>query len=194
MPAKADRKRVNRMNEDVIDIVVKYGKEILCSEDFRGSFSQTHHFNSTVGDHTLGVTVEAVKICLRMGFTDEETLRNVVKACLCHDLGILGRDEKFSNNAQCLMRHPIDSVEKYKEVTGEENERILDSIVCHMFPLKLRIPKYKEGWILTLADKTASLKEKMGRSSVTEEDKEKILRASEKTRKPGKNEGRKDDC
>ena len=81
------------------------------------------------------------------------------------------------------MRHPVDSGEKYKEVTGEENERILDSILSHMFPLKPRMPRYKEGWILTMADKIGASREKLGRPSVTGKDRDEILKSAEKHRK-----------
>ncbi len=165
------------MNKDVRDIIIKYGKDILASEAFRDTFSQTHHYSSTVGDHTLGVTVEAVKICLRHCITDDETLCNVVSASLCHDLGIMGRDEKFRNNVQCLMRHPADSVEAYKKLRGEDNVRVLDSIRNHMFPLRLRLPKYKEGWILMIADKLASAREKTDHPSITEAERDELLAA-----------------
>lgn len=164
-----------KMNKDIKDIILEYGKKIIRSEEFKETFSQTHHLDTTVGDHTLGVTVEAVKICLRRSLTDDETLKNVVVASLCHDLGIIGRDGKYKNNVQCLMRHPIDSLEAYKSVTGEENEKVLDSINCHMFPLKLRMPGYKEGWILMFADKTASIKEKIGRPAVTVSERDDLL-------------------
>lgn len=142
------------------------------------TFSQTHHLDTTVGDHTLGVAAEAVWICLKFNQTAEKTLKNVVVSSLCHDLGIIGRDEKYSNNIQCLIRHPVDSIEAYKSVTGEENERVLDSILCHMFPLKLRMPSHREGWILVLADKTASAKEKLGRPAVTPAEREELLAAA----------------
>lgn len=166
------------MQKEIIDIIVKYGRNILCSDVFEGAFLQKHHFNSTVGDHTLGVTAEAVKICLKRGLTDDDTLRVVVTASLCHDLGILGRGDKFRNNAQCLIQHPIDSIERYKEITQEEDEKVIDSIACHMFPLKLQMPGYKEGWILTLADKKGSFREKIGHPSVTAEDRKRILKAA----------------
>ncbi len=94
---------------------------------------------------------------------------------LCHDLGIIGRDEKYKNNVQCLIRHPIDSIEAYKSVTGEEEERVLDSIGGHMFPWKPRMPKHREGWILVLADKTASAREKLGYPAVTKKDRDEMM-------------------
>lgn len=163
------------MNNDIRDIILKYGGDIIRSEEFRATFEQKHHMDTTVGDHTLGVAAEAVYICLLCSQTDDRTLENVVVSSLCHDLGIIGRDEKFDNNAQCLMRHPVDSAEVYRNLTGEKNERVLDSILSHMFPLKPRMPKHREGWILTLADKTASAREKLGRPSVSRAEREEIL-------------------
>lgn len=167
------------MNKDIKDIILKYGRKIIRSKEFKETFSQTHHLDTTVGDHMLGVTVEAVNMCLYRSLTDDETLKNVVEASLCHDLGIIGRDEKYKNNVQCLIRHPIDSLEAYKSVTGEENEKVLDSINCHMFPLKLRMPGYKEGWILMFADKKASIKEKLGRPAVTVSERNDLVASAE---------------
>ena len=45
-----------------------------------------------------------------------------------------------------------------------------NAILCHMFPLKIQFPRYKEGWILVLADKLAAAREKLGRPSVTLEE------------------------
>ena len=163
------------MDESIFRIIVKYGRQIISSEEFARTFEQTHHLNTTVGDHTLSVTAEAVKLCLERGYSDEDTLRNVVTASLCHDLGIMGRKEKYSNNAVCYIKHPLDSVGVYTDVTGESDERVIDSIRKHMFPVKPGIPRYKEGWILTLADKISSVKEKMGKQVVTEQERIEIL-------------------
>ena len=65
------------MRDDLRKLILKYGREIIASEQFRETFGQTHHLSTTVGDHTLGVAAEAVKICLRHGWTDDETLKNV---------------------------------------------------------------------------------------------------------------------
>ncbi len=52
------------MTEEIRKIILKYGRDILGSDEFRETFSQTHHMDTTVGDHTLGVAAEAVRICL----------------------------------------------------------------------------------------------------------------------------------
>ncbi len=164
------------MDEQIINIILKYGSEIISSAQFRQTFDQTHHLNTTVGDHTLGVAYEAVKLCLVRGWTDESSLKNVVIASLCHDLGIIGRKEKYRNDAECYVKHPGDSVPIYMSVTGEKNDRVIDSIEKHMFPVKPGLPRYREGWILTLADKISSVKEKLGKQAVSVEMRNEILR------------------
>lgn len=37
------------------------------------------------------------------------------------------------------------------------NEKIEDMIKTHMFPLNIRLPKYKESWLLTFIDKADSM-------------------------------------
>lgn len=37
------------------------------------------------------------------------------------------------------------------------NDKILSCIETHMFPLNIRPPKYKEGWIITYVDKKVSI-------------------------------------
>ncbi len=163
------------MEEDVKVTIIKYGRNILCSDAFQATFEQNHHFKTTVGDHTLGVTAEAVKICLRHNVTDEKTLSNVVASCLCHDLSLSGREDKYQNNFETLIYHPEHSAQAYMDLTGEEDERVLNAIRSHMFPLKPQLPKYKEGWILTLADKISSSMDILKIQPVTPEEREELL-------------------
>ena len=163
------------MEDRIRNIIIKYGSNILSSETFKKTFEQKHHLHLTVGDHTLGVTEEAVRMCLKHGIIDSATLKNVVTASLCHDLGIMGRKEKFKNVLECHTMHPEESVKVYRELTGEDDPRVVDAILHHMFPIKPGRPKYTEGWILTAADKKASVKEKTGKPPLTQTDREELM-------------------
>ena len=171
---------IERMNQEVKDIIIKYGSQILCSEAFRTTFHQTHHVKTTVGAHTMGVTVEAVQLSLSHGITDDQTLRNIVTSCLYHDIGLVGRDDKYRNTYQTLIRHPRDSARAYMELTGEKDERVLNAIRTHMFPVKPFPPAYKEGWILTLADKIFSIREMLKIPTVSDEEIKELLMQAEK--------------
>ncbi len=164
------------MEQEVKDIIIKYGRDILCSDTFLAAFDQSHHYKTTVGDHTLEVTAEAVKFCLRHNLTDENTLSNVVTACLCHDMSLIGREDKYGSNFETLRQHPGHSAEIYTDLTGESEERVLDAIHSHMFPLTRKIPKHREGWILTLADKISASTDLLNIQSVTPEEREDLLK------------------
>ena len=163
------------MEDRVRNIIIKYGSAILSTDTFKKTFEQKHHLHLTVGDHTLGVTEEAVRMCLNRGIIDSATLKNVVTASLCHDLGIMGRKEKFKNVIECHTMHPEESVKAYRELTGEDDPRVVNAILHHMFPIKPGRPKYVEGWILTAADKKASVKEKTGTKVISDRDRMELL-------------------
>ena len=67
----------------------------------------------------------------------------------------------------------------YTQLTGERDERVLDAINAHMFPLKLPVPRHREGWILTLADKVASSLDVLDIPIVTEEERDELLQMAE---------------
>ena len=151
------------MSNKVKDVLLEHGRQVLRSEEFGNAFKQTHHTCTTVADHSLGVAVVAIAISLfLLKLHIKVNLTVIVIASLCHDLGILGRYEKFRNNAECCKGHPIDSVQVYKSVVEDGDERTEDAIRHHMWPLTPIPPRYIEGFILTVADKISALMEVMG--------------------------------
>ena len=132
-----DRKaeQENRIERDILE----YGGPVLRSGIWDKAMQQTHHNRWTVGSHSMSVCVAA----LRMSYWLEDkhicyvNHREIVQAALCHDLGIVGRHEKFANNRVCCHQHP----------------KTLYTIRCHMWPLCVALPKTREAVIITLADK-----------------------------------------
>lgn len=153
------------MSKNLHGLLLLYGEAILSSADFQKAFAQTHHGCTNVGAHSIGVALYALAICSLLEKIHVKTnMRNVTIAALCHDLGILGRYEKFKNNRICCKQHPIDSITVYKKVFGEMDAHIEDAIRHHMWPLTIMPPKYHEGYIITVADKLSALSEVLGHS------------------------------
>ena len=91
----------------------------------------------------------------------------VVVGALCHDLGILGRSEKFSSAKECSREHPKDSVEVARGIVGEMPEKTEDIIERHMWPAgESEAPNSIEGVVVSVADKYSAVKDLVKGSEV----------------------------
>lgn len=134
--------------------ILTYGKEILASPEFSNCFFQQHHYVSTVGDHTLHVTLHALSHAYELqSWGHKINLRDVVTACLCHDIGILGRHGKFANDLVCCYLHPIHSALAAKRIVPKISRKALKAISRHMFPAFPIPPVSWVGYLLIKADK-----------------------------------------
>ena len=141
--------------------LIRYGGEILNSEEMRRAFSQRHHTLSTVGAHTMRVAITSLVICYALQKLHIKTdIPAVVKGALCHDLGILGRNEKYHSAGECSSQHPIDSVEIGNRLTGGLSAKTEDIIARHMWPVgKSKPPNSLEAAIVSTADKIAAVED-----------------------------------
>ena len=127
--------------------IVKYGKEILLSDIFRKTAVQRHHVQSTVMEHTMNVCIIAVKLCrdqMRKGVLLNE--KDLVQAALCHDLGMVGRENKYKNALETCKRHPIDSAEIAKDIVPDLSPNAEQMILSHMWPLSTLAPQSRADW------------------------------------------------
>ena len=139
----------------------RYGGEILESSELKKAYLQKHHNWSTVGEHSLRVAAASLAICyaLRKVHIPTDTSA-VVRGSLCHDLGILGRWEKYSSKKETSRKHPADSVEVARALLGDLPEKTSDIIDRHMWPGgHSKAPNSLEGVIVSAADKYAAVKD-----------------------------------
>ena len=83
--------------------------------------------------------------------------KDLVQAALCHDLGMVGRENKYKNTLETCKRHPIDSAEIAKEIVPDLSPNAEQMIRSHMWPLSSIAPQSREGRLLCKADKFASM-------------------------------------
>ena len=159
MNSKSIRKQSRReaMHEDLM----LYGGKILNSEEMQRAFTQKHHTLSSVGAHTMRVAMTSLAICYALKKLHIKTdISSVVTGSLCHDLGILGRNEKYHSSGECSRQHPLDSVEIASKLTGGLSDKEADIIARHMWPVgKSKPPNSLEGAIVSAADKVAAVKD-----------------------------------
>ena len=135
-----------------------YGKRILESKEFAAAFGQRHHYRTTVGDHSLRVTRASLRLLYlleKLGLDLDH--QSMVEAGLCHDLGMIGRKEKFKRGRDCIGLHPVHSAEIADRILGYKNPKRETIIRRHMWPLSKKAPHSWEEGIITVADKYASL-------------------------------------
>ena len=139
-------------------LIKKYGSDILCSEEFIQAFSERHHLKSNVGNHsilTARMSLNLCKVLNRFGYiVDEE---NAVRISLLHDLGMLGRKEKYKNTRVCHRMHPIDSAITAKQIWNDIDRDSVAAIRNHMWPLTPKRPASREAYVLCVADKMAAV-------------------------------------
>ncbi len=134
-----------------------YGRDILSSEEFRRARTQVHHYRTSLAAHSILTARIGLGICeflRKCGISVDE--RKVVRIALLHDLGMVGRHEKYRNNYECGYMHPIHSAESAGRIWKDIDEDSVKAIKSHMWPLSLRIPTSWEGVVLCIADKRAS--------------------------------------
>ena len=153
-------KRENR-KERIKGDLMRYGNDVLKSEEMKQAFEQTHHQWSTVGEHTFRVAFSSVMICYALRKLNiKVSIPAVVVGALCHDLGILGRSEKFSSAKECSREHPKESVEVAREIVSDMPEGTEDIIERHMWPAgESEAPNSIEGVVVSVADKYSAVKD-----------------------------------
>ena len=158
---KQIREKREDRRERVKGDLMLYGKDVLQSEEMKEAFGQTHHRWSTVGEHTFRVAFSSVMICYALRKLNiKVNIPAVVIGALCHDLGILGRSEKFSSAKECSREHPKESVEVARGLMEEMPEKTEDIIERHMWPAgQSEAPNSIEGVVVSLADKYSAVED-----------------------------------
>jgi uncharacterized protein len=150
------RKEQRNLRNDVL--IKRYGNDILHSDEFEVALSQVHHHRSSVGDHSIHTARAGLTICNLINKTGIRIdKRKLVRISLLHDLGMLGRDERYRNNFICGYLHPKNSAITAQKLWHDIDEKSVKAIESHMWPLSFTMPTSKEAFILCLADKVTAI-------------------------------------
>lgn len=136
--------------------IIRYGKDIISSKEFQSQRNYIQHGSIHVRRHCIDVARQSLIISdfLHMRVNEEEMIRGA----LLHDYFLYDWHVQRKEPGAPLhgYSHPktalLNATRDY-----ELSEREKDIISKHMWPLTLsRIPRYKESWIVSLADKYCS--------------------------------------
>ena len=132
-------------------IISKEGGDILESERFLRCREIIHHGGTNVERHSLEVTEYALYLYEKGHYPDTD-VRDVVRSCLLHDIGMTDKKVHESVSFLKAYSHPVRSADIAREDYGA-NQVQIDSILHHMWPICIVPPSYQAGWLLLRADK-----------------------------------------
>ncbi len=133
-------------------------KDILQSQNFRYTREHIQHGNMTVNNHCMNVAKYSLALSRKLRIKCNET--ELIRGALLHDYFLYDWHDKDHIGIQNLhgFYHPGKALQNaVKEYDLTEREK--DIIKKHMWPLTVVPPMYREGWIVTMADKWCSLME-----------------------------------
>lgn len=138
---KKEKKEFNNLVKDIIE-----------NPNFKELNNEIHHGVSRYG-HSLRVAKGVYKVTKVLHLNYEEATR----AAMLHDFFF---SYQLEENGECknLVEHQkmaLLNASAYYELTNRQK----NMIESHMFPLCVKLPKYKESFCLTVVDKCVAIKE-----------------------------------
>lgn len=138
------------------ETVRRWGADILKSKGMNSEKCFMQHGDISCYRHSLRVAARSVRLARWMRLrTDMSAL---VRGALLHDYFLYDWHEKDASHRWHGFHHPSAALKNASADFGL-SARERDVIAKHMFPLTLRPPRFRESWIVCLADKWCALEE-----------------------------------
>ena len=148
------------MDREYMNIINKYAKDIISNERYKSQDKYIQHGNTSVLEHEMNVTIYCLKLARKYNIKIDEVA--LVRGSLLHDYflydwHVADKSHRLHGffHAKKAMNNAI------KDFNINEKERSM--ISTHMFPMNLRIPKYKESMLLCISDKIVATREIISR-------------------------------
>ena len=144
-----------------------HDEEVLRMKNF------IQHGDLTPYDHAVNVAWTSLKISRYLGLKVDE--RSLLRGALLHDFYLYDwHDKNVDRKRFHGFHHPLTAFNNAKK-NYTVNKVEEDIILKHMWPLTLKFPKYRESYVVTLADKICSFRDTLG----IENEKKKITHENE---------------
>lgn len=137
-------------------IVEYYGKDILLSDNMKSEKNFIQHGTFSVYDHSISVA----SVCVGMAkfFNIKVDKRTLIRGALLHDYFLYDWHIPSTKHGLHGFTYALTA---YKNAERDFilNEKEKNMILSHMFPLNMKLPKYKESVILCVSDKLCAIYE-----------------------------------
>jgi uncharacterized protein len=151
--------KINKKLEGYLVNDDNYGNcidDMLEIENVRSMDEIIHHSGVSCLTHCLFVSYTSFSICKRF---DLDYL-SAARGALLHDFYLYDWHIKETHEGLHGFKHPYIAL-KNAEKFFSLNHMEADIIINHMWPLTIKLPKYKESYIVSFADKYCFLLELM---------------------------------
>ena len=148
------------MTKKYNELINKYANDILNNEKYNTQKEFMQHGKTSVLEHEMNVTLYSLKIADRFKIKIDE--KSLIRGSLLHDYFLYDWHVSDKNHRLHGFIHAKRALLNASR-DFELNDIEKNMIYTHMFPMNLRIPKYKESIILTIADKIVATKETIKR-------------------------------
>lgn len=139
------------------DKLKKYGSDILHSDGMCAEKSFIQHSSVSCYEHSVNVAQKSLRVAKFLKrFSIKVNEKSLVRGALLHDYFLYDWHEK--QHGLHGFKHAKRAL-KNAETDFKLNDIEKNIIKRHMFPLNICPPKYRESWIVCLADKLSALDE-----------------------------------
>lgn len=126
---------------------------IIKNEKFKRMDKYIQHGNTSTLEHCIAVSY--ISYCIARKFHIRCDYNSLLRGSLLHDYFLYDWHDKDAAHKWHGFHHAavaLKNASKDFELTDIE----MDIIAKHMFPLNIKLPRYKESYIVSLADKICS--------------------------------------
>ena len=129
--------------------------DLLVSDEVRSMQAIPHHPGVNCYEHSVFVAYVAFRLARRWGVDYVAAARGG----LLHDLYLYdSRDHSKYEGNQCFA-HPKAAAKNAAELCGGLSDKEENIIISHMWPLAKKMPRYRESYVVNLADKLCATAE-----------------------------------
>ncbi|SMC21968.1 uncharacterized protein SAMN02745134_01499 [Clostridium acidisoli DSM 12555] len=137
-----------KIDSKTYDEYKKCISDLTKNETVRSMDRFIQHNNITCMEHSIYVSYISYSICRRLNFD----YRSAARGGLLHDFFLYDWHTTKTNDGLHGFTHPYVALKNANKLF-KLNDVEKDIIVKHMWPLTIKLPKYKETFIIVFVDK-----------------------------------------
>ncbi len=129
--------------------------DLYFTDEVQGQKQYRQHSSINRLDHVRSVTYVAYRAAKNLGFD----VRAAARGAMLHDLTYYDWHDPARWHRPHGFKHPRFAMLNAEKLNPAITEREKNIILRHMWPLTPIPPRYREGWVVTLADKYCATQE-----------------------------------